>query len=453
MGQSVMILRIGKRQVMVHDHASFFKLTPCQGWASRRRDRYYNRIGSNIKQVSEKCKGRRRAFLPRAATASLPQIFPTTSPWGIWAALTLAGSLGIWSEETRIGKELSGPLVSTLVGLVLSNAGVIPCNAPAVYDVVNKYLLPLAVPLLLFSADLRRTLKETGQLLAVFLVGSMGTVIGTLVAFKVLPLASLGSDSWKVASALAARHIGGAVNYVAVAESLQIAPSAQMAGLAADNLLCALYFTTLFQLARKIPPDPPATSSGNGPDKNTIEASPIRFKVREGATALALSAMICHIGSQLAAWGGSPHSTITVVTGITVILATAMPHLLAPLVTSGEDMASLLLQIFFATVGANGSVRDVIGTAPALFVFCFLQIAVHLGFILSVGRIAKFPLREQLLASNANVGGPTTAVGMAAAKGWRTSLVPCLLVGSFGYAIATFVAMALGYTVLRRMAF
>jgi Protein of unknown function (DUF819) len=41
---------------------------------------------------------------------------------------------------------------------------------------------------------------------------------------------------------------------------------------------------------------------------------------------------------------------------------------------------------------------------------------------------------------------------MAAAKGWRSSLVPCLLVGSFGYAIATFVAMALGYSVLRHMA-
>ncbi len=33
------------------------------------------------------------------------------------------------------------------------------------------------------------------------------------------------------------RHIGGAINYVAVAETLQVAPSAQTAGLAADNLL------------------------------------------------------------------------------------------------------------------------------------------------------------------------------------------------------------------------
>ena len=44
---------------------------------------------------------------------------------------------------------------STLFGLALSNLGVVPAEAPHVYGVVNAYLLPLAVPLLLFSADLR----------------------------------------------------------------------------------------------------------------------------------------------------------------------------------------------------------------------------------------------------------------------------------------------------------
>lgn len=46
----------------------------------------------------------------------------------------------------------------------------------------------------------RRTLRETGQLLSVFLLGSFGTILGTLAAFKVLPLASLGEDGWKVST-------------------------------------------------------------------------------------------------------------------------------------------------------------------------------------------------------------------------------------------------------------
>ena len=46
--------------------------------------------------------------------------------------------------------------MSTLVGLLFANTGVVSgSNAPAVYDTVNKFILPLAIPLLLFSADLR----------------------------------------------------------------------------------------------------------------------------------------------------------------------------------------------------------------------------------------------------------------------------------------------------------
>ena len=53
------------------------------------------------------------------------------------------------------------------------------------------------------------------------------------------------------------------------------------------------------------------------------------------------------------------------------------------------------------------------------------------------------------MSNYGGVAGPTTAAGMAAAKGWKTSLVPSLLVGTFGYAIATFLACALGVTVLQ----
>lgn len=75
------------------------------------------------------------------------------------------------SERTKIGSALSGALVSTLIGLAASNLGVVSCESPA-YSIVLEFLLPLAVPLLLFRADLRRVIKSTGTLLLAFLIGS-----------------------------------------------------------------------------------------------------------------------------------------------------------------------------------------------------------------------------------------------------------------------------------------
>ena len=48
---------------------------------------------------------------------------------------------------------------------------------------ILQMFVPLAVPLLLLDADLQKCFKSTGTLLKAFLVGSMGTLIGTIIAY------------------------------------------------------------------------------------------------------------------------------------------------------------------------------------------------------------------------------------------------------------------------------
>lgn len=103
---------------------------------------------------------------------------------------------------------MSAALVSTLVGLAASNIGIIPYEAPA-YSIVLEFMLPLTVPLLLFRADLRSVIRSTGTLLFAFLLGSVATIVGTVVAFLVVPMRSLGQDNWKIAAALMGSYIGG----------------------------------------------------------------------------------------------------------------------------------------------------------------------------------------------------------------------------------------------------
>lgn len=92
-----------------------------------------------------------------------------------------------------------------------------------------------------------------------------------------------------------------------------------------------------------------------------------------------------------------------------------------------------------------------INTAPEIFAFSFIQVAVHLVFILGVGKLLGLDRKLLLVASNANVGGPTTACGMTTAKGWSSLIVPSILVGIFGIAIATFISIAFGLIILKYM--
>ncbi len=78
-----------------------------------------------------------------------------------------------------------------------------------------RFLMPLAVPLLLLGANLRRVLFDTGRMLRAFLLGAATTAAASVAAAAVFPLGpALGDEGWRIAAALTARHIGGAVNYM-----------------------------------------------------------------------------------------------------------------------------------------------------------------------------------------------------------------------------------------------
>ena len=48
---------------------------------------------------------------------------------------------------------------------------------------------------------------------------------------------------------------------MAVTDALAVSPSVFGAGLAADDLILTLYFTTIYTLAKSIPPDPPSAAT------------------------------------------------------------------------------------------------------------------------------------------------------------------------------------------------
>ena len=364
--------------------------------------------------------------------------------FAIWAILFIVAAFSLWAEKSKIGSKLSAVVIAIITAFILSNLSIIPTEAPA-YDIVWSYLVPLAIPLLLFKANLRRIIKEAGPTLIAFLFGAAGTIIGTIVSFAIF---SLGSEGWKLAGIFCSTYIGGSMNYVATAAALKLnAGDLLTAGVAADNLVMAAYFIILFALpsvallkklystehddkAKKI----------DGEIYMEEQKRPDLFNM---AKALALGLGICAAGFALSDLVNIQGSGIFIITAIVVVLATVLPGQVGT-IDGADQLGALLMQVFFVVIGASANLYVVLKVGPVLFFFAAVILLVHLLFILAAGKLFKIDLAEIVIASNANMGGPTTAAAMAVARKWKDLVIPAVLCGTLGYAIATFIGVAIG---------
>ncbi len=373
--------------------------------------------------------------------------------WALWTILLSCAVFGLWAERTVIGSRLSSAVITMLAAFALSNLSIIPATAPS-YDMVWHYLVPLAIPLLLIHTDLRRIVTESGPMLIAFVIGACGTVLGVLIAFLLLPL---GPDDWQLAAVFTATYIGGSMNYVATAKAVGLDDSSLLtAGMAADNLMMIVYFLILFSLPsihrlRSFFPER-AVKSPQVTEIMPQQQSPQNHRNNSlpGMTAaFAMSLLICALAFEIENIIAYKGTAILMITLISLALATALPSLMRRL-NGAQVIGTLLMQIFFAAIGASAHIDTVIQTGPILLVFAMMILTVHLLVILLIGKHAGLSLPEIIIASNANTGGPTTALAMASARGWQHLMVPAVLCGTLGYATGNFIGIAIG-NILKHM--
>ena len=365
--------------------------------------------------------------------------------WVLWAVLFAVAAIGLIAEKTKIGSKLSAVVLTMGGTFILSNLSIIPTQAPA-YDIVWSYLVPLAIPLLLFKANLRKIIREAGPTLAAFSFGAVGTIIGTIAAYNLI---SLGSNGWKLAGIFASTYIGGSMNFVAAASALQMNSGELLtAGVAADNLVMAIYFIILFALptVKILQNIFPTKHDDHSDDSASTELSEISQKMDliHIAKAVAISFVICAIGFTIDDFMPIGGTGILIITAL-IIIAASVFHNQLDKINGADKIGTLLMQVFFAAIGASANVLVVIKVGPVLFLFAATILLIHLLFILLAGKLFKLDLAEIVIASNANMGGPTTAAAMAVAKKWNALVIPAILCGTLGYAVATFIGTALGY--------
>jgi len=363
-----------------------------------------------------------------------------------------AAAFGIWSEHKKWFGKISGILVTMISMSVLAMVGVVPVGSGTgvsvpVYNMVFDYFIPISIPLLLFSSDIMKIIRESGKLLIAFLIGAIGVVVGCFVAFYII---DLGDDAGNTAGVIAATLVGGSINFIATGEVLNFSTNPYFsATIAVDNFVANLYVLFLFLvpalgfLARFFAK--PKSNEINQSEDLTDQTPVTMERI---AISLLLAVAIAALGQWAAPYLQSLLNTplnlsILLITILSLVTANVIPVKLRPLQSTSFSVGLWMMYAFLAVIGASTNIYEVLKVGPSLLLFYLIIMVFHFVFLLLTARFFKLSVYEVIVSSAANIMGPSVAAPMAASLGQKRMVTPAILVGILGYVVGTFIGVSI----------
>lgn len=395
--------------------------------------------------------------------------------WGLLAVMCVSVFISVWLEQKyHWASKISGAIIALIFAVVMSNVGIIPTSCVLYDDIVWGVIVPLAIPMLLLRCNLKKIGAETGRLLIIFLIGAAGTTIGAFLAFNLLkgPFGNEG-DLAKVAAMMTGSYIGGGVNFAAMASQYAAGDDVTAAATVADNLLMAAYFFVLIAIAgsrlfRSLYKHPMIDEVEGGKSKDEAVTQAAAFWTRKDislkdiAMNVAVSVTIVFAARLIAGlFSGFEISGVFMnfvvrflgsqyvwITTLSVLVATFFADK-AEALHGSQEIGTYLVYLFLFVIGVPANVYIVVTETPLLLVLTGLMVLTNMIFCFVGAKILGFNLEDAIIASNANIGGPTTAAGMAISQGWAALTGPAMLTGTLGYVIGNYMGTIVGILLIK----
>lgn len=370
------------------------------------------------------------------------------SPIIVLAILTLCILFAQYLAQTKYGKQVGAALIVILLGAVLANISVIPSasNKIDLYGHIFHYIAPISIFYLTLGVNLKKIRNAGMPMLILFILGSFATVAGVILAMWIVqPEAVLGELAPAIAGMITGTYTGGSVNFNAVALHYKVNESGVLyaGAVAADNVMTTLWVLATLAIpvvmrviwplkTTSAPSSPRASNQSEQPQAKEAHLSlqSLMLLVPTGIVAFVIAEYVAQLIPVV--------PSILVITTIGIVLAQFdFFH-----EQKGAHLLGLyLVYLFLVVIGAYCEIAAIselgeIGLTLLLFVGCVVLF--HGIIIISIGRYLVKDYEMIAIASQANVGGGTTAMALAETFNRSELIVPAILIGTVGNALGTY---------------
>jgi uncharacterized membrane protein len=355
------------------------------------------------------------------------------------------------SQKIRLVNKIGVVVMAYILGIIAGHSGLMPDSSREVQDMLTMLSIPLAIPLILFSANLRQWSHLAGKTVISMLIGLVSVVVMVTAGFLILKNQHI-PELWKVGGMLIGVYTGGTPNLASLKLMLDVDEEIYLLTHTYDMLVSAVYLLFLISVGRRVfslilPPFAAIAGKSEAADDS---ARPIEDysgllqteNLKSLLSALGLSVLIFGIS------GGASFLIPQVSQIVVVILLITTLGIVSSFIPAVSRLKkSFELGMYFILVFsvAVASMVDVtalsgntLGVLPYLSFVIFGSLLMHV----LLARFFRIDTDTVMITSTAMICSPPFVPVVAGALKNRAIVVSGLTVGIVGYAVGNYLGVA-----------
>lgn len=369
-----------------------------------------------------------------------------TSVWGQLALYGGLSSLAIWlGNNTKIGGKIGYVLLANIFGFICSNFGIIDTST-TVSGIIIGYMVPFAVVLLLFQADIRRIAKIGARFLIICLA-TFAIITVCCTGFGIL--FDVGPETSKMWGALCGDYVGNMQTLAIISAQLGLSEVMTAAISASQAVWFVIYSIIVLAIARfgwfnklfKHYTDMPEVIQVEGDADEEMYAD---FTCGHSDVAIlgGIALVVLAIGyflGELTGW-------LPMIFYVTIAIVIANTTKISKRKLA-DSWGVWFFNFFMVSTGAGAKISAVAELDPMIFwgnaVILFVSLLIPLALVL----LFRQPVEYALLSHMAGVGGAVSTPPMAKSYEWNDLVMPGLLIGILGQVIGPYAGL-LSYRII-----
>ncbi|MFH1946079.1 MAG: DUF819 family protein [Acidobacteriota bacterium] len=343
---------------------------------------------------------------------------------------------------------LSPIIICFIAGIGLANSGI--HLDTGLFTTITEVSVALAIPVLLFSSDFLKWLRQAKITLLSYFLGIISVLVSSTAAYLLFRSTQDQSDA--IAGMLTGVYTGGTPNMSAVGIALGIKEEVFILLNSADVVYGGIYFLILISVARPflglfLPrfKKPDNTENKWKRLDEAFTKLPFRRKCARISAALGLAVLIFALAAGFSILIKGELSAPIFILGITTlgIAASFIPFIQK--LTANYPTAEYLLLVFSTAIGAMVNLKNLADASGPLFLFTGVVMWGAIVLHILLGAIFRIDRDTLIITSTAGIYGPAFIGPVADGIGNRDVIVPGIAMGLLGYAVGNYLGLALAW--------